>query len=156
MKKLFRILTCTCDGSQVFPPRPASRILVTSLNQVSQSAANCSANRSHLAEHLCPNFLKPPMGSSSDLIRCPFPIPHLRLLAEETFEDNHSIRNWEFWFFSYDSKGVGDQPAVVGIFRGRYFPGIKRLAPFWRGYWIKRQSVHLECHLAYLQYLKNG
>ena len=39
---------------------------------------------------------------------------------------------------------------------GGYFWGVKRLAPFWKRYWIKRHAVHPECHLAYLQYLKNG
>ena len=41
---------CTCGGSQVFPPFPASRIFVTSSDQVSRSAANCSANGSRSAK----------------------------------------------------------------------------------------------------------
>ena len=55
-------------GSQVFSPRSAYRILVTSLDQVSRYAVNCSTNGSYWADHLCPNFLEPPMGFRSDLI----------------------------------------------------------------------------------------
>ena len=63
------LLTCTCGGNQAFPPRPATMILETFLDHVVQSSASCSAKTSHWVDHLWPNFLKPPIGSRSDLAR---------------------------------------------------------------------------------------
>ena len=44
-------------------------ILETFLDHVVRSCASCSAKASHYVDHLWPNFLKPPIGSRSDLAR---------------------------------------------------------------------------------------
>ena len=63
------VLTCTCGENQAFPPRLVSTILETFLNHVVRSSASCSAKACHWVDHLWPNFLKPPIGSRSDLAR---------------------------------------------------------------------------------------